>query len=123
MTEEDVKIVEEFLNKVKVCLTDDNVIRDTIGTKDNPYIYIYHPREYEIWKSKLNLDENDMYISADGWVKVVKTPESMFHSRPELWKPDKEILCSMTRKLYTDIVINPNASITVVVDTSVKAVK
>ena len=55
--------------------------RDTKGTKDNPYIYICHPREYEIWKSKLNLDENDMYVSADGWVKVVKTPENMFHSK------------------------------------------
>ena len=79
--EEDVKIKEEFLNTIKVCLTDNNIVRDTKGTKDNPYIYICHPREYEIWKSKLNLDENDMYVSADGWVKVVKTPENMFHSK------------------------------------------
>lgn len=116
MTEEDVKIVEEFLRTIKVCLTDDNVVKDTKGTKDNPYIYICHPREYEIWKSKLNLDENDMYVSADGWVKVVKTPENMFHSK--VYELDKEFLFSMSRKAYTDIIVNPNASITITVDDS-----
>ena len=79
--EEGVKIKEEFLNTIKVCLTDNNIVRDTKGTKDNPYLYICPPREYEFLKSKLNLDENDMYVSAYGWVKVVKAPENMFYSK------------------------------------------